>query len=75
MVPRPRHGDHQLECHDRAGRHVAGQFAGANGRHVFHCHILEHEDEGMMRTFVVMPEQVMKLDRHVVDGHHPLHPA
>ncbi|MGH3529585.1 MAG: multicopper oxidase domain-containing protein [Pseudonocardiaceae bacterium] len=42
---------------------------------MFHCHILEHEDEGMMRTFVVMPEQVMKLDRHVVDGHHPLHPA
>ncbi len=54
---------------------VAGQFAGANGRYVYHCHILEHEDEGMMRTFVVMPDQVMKLDRHVVDGHHPLHPA
>lgn len=23
----------------------------------------------------VMPEQVMKLDPHVSDGHHPLHPA
>jgi FtsP/CotA-like multicopper oxidase with cupredoxin domain len=54
---------------------IAGQFGGANGRYVYHCHILEHEDEGMMRTFVVMPEQVMKLDRHIVDGHHPLHPA
>jgi o-aminophenol oxidase len=54
---------------------VAGQFGGGNGRYVYHCHILEHEDEGMMRTFVVMPEQVMKLDPHVSDGHHPLHPA
>ncbi|MGH3782893.1 MAG: multicopper oxidase family protein, partial [Pseudonocardiaceae bacterium] len=54
---------------------IAGQFTGANGRYVFHCHILEHEDEGMMRTFVVAPEQVMKLDRYIVDGHHPLHPA
>jgi FtsP/CotA-like multicopper oxidase with cupredoxin domain len=54
---------------------VAGPFGGGNGRYVYHCHILEHEDEGMMRTFVVMPEQVMKLDPHVSDGHHPLHPA
>jgi hypothetical protein len=26
----------------------------------------------MMRTFVVMPDQVMRLDLHVIDGHHPL---
>jgi spore coat protein A len=55
--------------------HVAGQFGGANGRYVYHCHILEHEDEGMMRTFVVMPKQVMDIDPHIVGGHHPLHPA
>ncbi|HEV7828680.1 MAG TPA: multicopper oxidase domain-containing protein [Pseudonocardiaceae bacterium] len=54
---------------------VAGQFGGANGRYVYHCHILEHEDEGMMRTFVVMPKQVMAIDPHITDGHHPLHPA
>lgn len=54
---------------------VAGQFGGANGRYVYHCHILEHEDEGMMRTFVVAPKEVMALDPHVSDGHHPLHPA
>jgi spore coat protein A len=48
---------------------IAGQFAGANGRYVYHCHILEHEDEGMMRTFIVMPEQVMKLDPHISDTH------
>jgi hypothetical protein len=29
----------------------------------------------MMRTFVVMPEQVMAIDPHITDGHHPLHPA
>lgn len=55
--------------------HVAGQFGGANGRYVYHCHILEHEDEGMMRTFVVMPKQVMDIDPHITGGHHPLHPA
>lgn len=55
--------------------HVAGQFGGANGRYVYHCHILEHEDEGMMRTFVVMPKEVMDIDPHVVGGHHPLHSA
>jgi o-aminophenol oxidase len=52
---------------------IAGQFSGANGRYMYHCHILEHEDEGMMRAFVAMPEQVMKLDPHIIDGHHPHH--
>jgi o-aminophenol oxidase len=50
---------------------VAGQFSGGSGRFMYHCHILEHEDEGMMRTFVVMPEQVMALDPHMShDAHH-----
>jgi FtsP/CotA-like multicopper oxidase with cupredoxin domain len=40
---------------------VAGQFLGGLGRFVYHCHILEHEDEGMMRPFVVMPEEAMAL--------------
>lgn len=41
---------------------IAGDFTGGTGRYVYHCHILEHEDEGMMRTFVVMPEEVMAVD-------------
>jgi spore coat protein A len=49
---------------------IAGQFSGANGRYVYHCHILEHEDEGMMRTFIIMPHEVMKLDPHIDDHHH-----
>jgi FtsP/CotA-like multicopper oxidase with cupredoxin domain len=52
---------------------VAGQFAGGSGRYMYHCHILEHEDEGMMRTFVVMPEEVMALDPHMHDPHHHDH--
>lgn len=40
---------------------VAGQFIGGTGRYVYHCHLLDHEDEGMMRPFVVMPSEVIKL--------------
>jgi len=52
---------------------VAGQFGGRRGRFMYHCHILEHEDEGMMRTFVVMPEEVMRLDPHMEHGPHHVH--
>jgi spore coat protein A, manganese oxidase len=30
-------------------------FEGYPGRYVWHCHILEHEDNEMMRPFEVMP--------------------
>jgi o-aminophenol oxidase len=50
---------------------VAGQFSGGTGRFVYHCHILEHEDEEMMRPFLVMPEEVMALgmDMHSSPHH------
>jgi FtsP/CotA-like multicopper oxidase with cupredoxin domain len=38
---------------------VAGQFGGGTGEYMYHCHILDHEDEGMMRPFIVQPSQVM----------------
>ena len=41
---------------------IAGQFRGASGRYMYHCHILEHEDAGMMREFAVMPGVVMDVD-------------
>lgn len=41
---------------------ILGQFAGASGRFMYHCHILEHEDEGMMSTFVVMPEEIHAIE-------------
>ena len=46
---------------------VAGRFIGASGNFVYHCHILDHEDEGMMRPFVVVPGQVRKFG-HVASG-------
>ncbi|GIF17027.1 multicopper oxidase family protein [Actinoplanes teichomyceticus] len=49
---------------------VAGQFSGGTGRYVYHCHLLEHEDEGMMRPFVVMPAQVMAVHPHEEDHDH-----
>ncbi|MEZ0089188.1 multicopper oxidase family protein [Streptacidiphilus sp. EB129] len=41
---------------------IAGRFGGAAGRYMYHCHILEHEDAGMMRPFSVMPGPVLALD-------------
>ncbi|HSZ28538.1 MAG TPA: multicopper oxidase domain-containing protein [Pseudonocardiaceae bacterium] len=41
---------------------IAAQFSGATGRFMYHCHLLGHEDDGMMRPFVVTPAEVMKLD-------------
>ena len=34
------------------------KFEGYPGRYVWHCHVLEHEDNDMMRPFTVMPKQV-----------------
>lgn len=34
---------------------IAAQFTGATGRYLYHCHILEHEDNAMMRPFLVFP--------------------
>jgi spore coat protein A len=33
-------------------------FVGYTGRYVFHCHMLEHEDNDMMRPFEVVPEEL-----------------
>jgi len=34
------------------------RFEGFTGRFVFHCHMLEHEDNDMMRPFEVMPARL-----------------
>nr|WP_306934149.1 O-aminophenol oxidase PhsA [Streptomyces luteogriseus] len=49
---------------------VMGRFDGAHGRFMYHCHLLEHEDMGMMRPFVVMPAQVLKFDHGGAHGGH-----
>ncbi|GII55425.1 multicopper oxidase [Planotetraspora thailandica] len=40
---------------------IAGRFEGATGRFAYHCHLLEHQDEGMMRPLIVYPQAVMAL--------------
>ncbi|MGF1427154.1 multicopper oxidase family protein [Kitasatospora sp. LaBMicrA B282] len=40
---------------------IAAQFTGATGRFMYHCHLLEHEDGGMMRPFTVTPGAVLDL--------------
>ncbi|MFF7468570.1 O-aminophenol oxidase PhsA [Streptomyces sp. NPDC008092] len=52
---------------------VMGRFDGAYGRFMYHCHLLEHEDMGMMRPFVVMPEEAMKFDHGAAHGGHDGH--
>jgi len=37
---------------------IVVRFEGYTGRYVFHCHMLEHEDNDMMRPYVVVPEEV-----------------
>jgi FtsP/CotA-like multicopper oxidase with cupredoxin domain len=52
---------------------VAGKFAGATGEFMYHCHILDHEDEGMMRPFVVHPPEVAKFHVHPEGSGHGGH--
>ncbi|WUN94286.1 multicopper oxidase domain-containing protein [Streptomyces sp. NBC_00299] len=49
---------------------VMGRFDGAYGRFMYHCHLLEHEDMGMMRPFVVMPAEALKFDHGGAHGGH-----
>ncbi|MFD9905258.1 O-aminophenol oxidase PhsA [Streptomyces sp. NPDC059063] len=49
---------------------VIGRFDGAYGRFMYHCHLLEHEDMGMMRPYVVMPKEALKFDHGAGHGGH-----
>jgi FtsP/CotA-like multicopper oxidase with cupredoxin domain len=46
---------------------IAGKFEGGTGEYVYHCHVGDHEDDGMMRPFVVHPPEVAKFHEH--SGH------
>ncbi|MDP9795021.1 FtsP/CotA-like multicopper oxidase with cupredoxin domain [Catenuloplanes nepalensis] len=45
---------------------VTAHFA-HSGRFLHHCHMRDHEDMGMMRPFVVMPAEVLKIEHQA--GH------
>ncbi|MFF3732489.1 O-aminophenol oxidase PhsA [Streptomyces sp. NPDC002476] len=49
---------------------VLGNFDGGYGRFMYHCHLLEHEDMGMMRPFVVLPPEALKFDHGAGHGGH-----
>lgn len=53
---------------------VAAQFGRSCGKFVYHCHMFEHEDMGMMRHFRVMPQELhaieMRDDMGMGGGHH-----
>ncbi|MEU4350609.1 O-aminophenol oxidase PhsA [Streptomyces sp. NPDC023838] len=52
---------------------VLGRFDGAYGRFMYHCHLLEHEDMGMMRPYVVAPAEALKFDHAGGHGGHDGH--
>ncbi|GAA3357961.1 multicopper oxidase family protein [Saccharopolyspora gregorii] len=51
---------------------VLARFGASTGQFMYHCHILDHEDEGMMRPFVVHPPEVARFHPH--PGSHPHEP-
>ncbi|MEV7996675.1 multicopper oxidase domain-containing protein, partial [Streptomyces sp. NPDC086077] len=46
---------------------VAGRLARQTGKVMYHCHIFDHEDEGMMRPFVIMPSSVHKVHHMLME--------
>jgi FtsP/CotA-like multicopper oxidase with cupredoxin domain len=52
---------------------IAGQFEGATGEFMYHCHILDHEDEGMMRPFIVHPPEIARFHMHSGGSGHGAH--
>ncbi|MBY8879087.1 multicopper oxidase family protein [Actinacidiphila acidipaludis] len=42
---------------------VAGRFGAQTGRFMYHCHLLDHEDDGMMRPVVIMPPAVLTVQK------------
>ena len=38
---------------------VVGRLASQTGKFMYHCHILNHEDDGMMRPHTIMPPSVL----------------
>ncbi|MEU4091764.1 multicopper oxidase domain-containing protein [Streptomyces sp. NPDC026673] len=46
---------------------VAGRLADQTGKVMYHCHLLDHEDEGMMRPFVIMPSAVHDIHHMIMD--------
>ncbi len=46
-----------VRAHRGAVTRIIARFEGYPGRYVWHCHILEHEDNEMMRPYEVLPKR------------------
>ena len=51
---------------------IAMQFTDFTGRYMYHCHVIEHEDNAMMRPFTIAVPAVKDLMPHLGAGmpHH-----
>ena len=52
---------------------IRQRFAQFTGKFVYHCHILAHEDHGMMGVIKVSGSKPGAADRHSVHGGHMAH--
>ncbi|MGI5135371.1 multicopper oxidase family protein [Streptomyces sp. CA-106110] len=48
---------------------LGGKIVEQTGRAMYHCHLFDHEDEGMMRPFVVMPPAVHEIHSSLMGMH------
>jgi spore coat protein A len=55
---------------------IGGRLGSQTGRFMYHCHIIDHEDEGMMRPHVIMPPAVLTIQNMMMtmmdDGTDPM---
>lgn len=49
-----------VRAHSLMVTRIIARFEGYTGRYVWHCHLLEHEDNEMMRPYDVLPRPVTK---------------
>ena len=47
-----------IRAHSKMITRIIVRFEGYTGRYVWHCHVLEHEDNEMMRPYEVLPKVV-----------------
>jgi FtsP/CotA-like multicopper oxidase with cupredoxin domain len=48
---------------------IGGRYAEQTRRYMYHCHMLDHEDEGMMRPLIIMPPAVLKVHHLMMAMH------
>ncbi|MGC4864821.1 multicopper oxidase domain-containing protein [Micromonospora sp. DT53] len=48
---------------------VAGRYGDFAGRFMYHCHLLDHEDEGTMRPLVILPQSALELHHRMAGMH------